>query len=1115
MASSADISCLQEHHLHKYEKKKFDELFPLHESDSRCHDEDAEPDPTHRASGMHGVVTLWKHHLDPYIKRSPEGNNRILVTTLEIPRNRAICIVNSYMPSGKSAEALDIFRECLDVVHELILKYELTHDIFLAGDINVDHVNRAGKKEELFKKLIKEHRLTDLGRDIQGEHTYINDNLGHASHLDHMLVKTRQSTQWAKCQIIPEADPRNATNVSTHFPITTKLKLSNSASAPKPPLRSSKKAITKYFWEECDTELYKSTLDESLQSMKLEALNPFHATHTFQLAIEAARAKSTPSKTINISKSGRKGQKWTPEIKAAEQKSKVLHHQWKIDGSKYSKQRKNQAKNNVKRIVNRQAKDERMQLFTEISVASENDPKLMNKLIKYQKQMKSKCGALLIHDKLVTDEDELREAWADYYEELGTPDSVDENLSFLLELARERALAEAREVCFSPVEVKDAISALNSGKAADIYGLAAEQFKNLSVYALQVLTQIINKIFNQHAVPENIKESFKIAIPKKDKSTLLQDNHRGITIAPTIGKIIEQLMLTSGMEEIPTNGLQVGFSYGRSPAMGTLIIAESISEARTIRVPLIVIPEDARKAFDVVCQQKLKWKLYHSDISRELWLMMDAMYSGGTERFRLGGEFSRPYTVLQGVKQGGKSSPNNYKCYIYDMLARFERAGLGFFIGPIYVGTPTCADDVALIASDGCQAQAMLDVSYAYSKEHKYDIHPVKTTATVMYEPKEEKVDADWLLGEDPLKNVDEFEHLGLLWRKGQTSPDIEEIISGARRRSYSLMSAGLHGENGLSPFISLKIIKTYILPKLLAGLDGAIISEKDVIKLEMYHRKLLRIIQGLPENTASCAVYLMAGTIPLRGLLHMRIMSLFGNISRLKTDTPLYRLALRQSSLASSRPNSWFTQLHLLGRTYRIDTHGALAQPWEKEPWKAHCKALITSHWHKTLLQDYHERKTLKHIELSPTPELRHPHPMWFAARMDPYLAPATAVRAKAMVGRLSLSYAPWKQDTICPLCETEPETMTHFIARCPSLNLIRTPLLIQLAHFYTDEGEPPPSSETEITSACLNGDKYVSDTLKEAITIKNDNAQNFCSRFCQKMYKERDYIINDKLMQ
>ena len=493
--------------------------------------------------------------------------------------------------------------------------------------------------------------------------------------------------------------------------------------------------------------------------------------------------------------------------------------------------------------------------------------------------------------------------------------------------------------------------------------------------------------------------------------------------------------------------------------------------------------------------------------------MVDAMYSGGTERFRLGGELSKPYTVCQGVKQGGKSSPTCYKSYIYDMLARFERAGLGFSIGPIYVGTPTCADDVALVVSDGCQAQAMLNVSYAYSKEHKYDIHPVKTTATVMYEPRENKVNADWHLGEDPLRNVDEFEHLGLLWRKGKTSPDIEEIISGVRRRSYMLMSAGLHGQNGLSPFVSLKIIKIYILPKLLTGLDGAILSENDVERLEMYHRKLLRVIQGLPENTASCAVYLMAGTIPLRGLLHMRAMSLFGNITRLKADTPLYKLALRQSSLASSRPNSWFTQLHLLGRMYQIDTHGALAQSWEKEPWKAHCKALITSHWHKNLLQDYHERKTLKHIELTPA-DLQQPHPMWFASRMEPYLSPATAVRAKAMVGRLGLSYAPWKQDTTCPLCEIEQETMIHFIARCPSLNPIRAPMLIQLALFYTEEGKQPPSSEAEITSACLNGDRYVSDTLKEAIIIENNNAQNFCSRLCHKLYQERDHLINDNIM-
>ena len=133
----------------------------------------------------------------------------------------------------------------------------------------------------------------------------------------------------------------------------------------------------------------------------------------------------------------------------------------------------------------------------------------------------------------------------------------------------------------------------------------------------------------------------------------------------------------------------------------------------------------------------------------------------------------------------------------------------------------------------------------------------------------------------------------------------------------------------------------------------------------------------------------------------------------------------------------------------------------------------------------------------------------------MYPYLSPSTATRARAIVGRLGLSFMPWKQDSLCPLCDSEKETMEHFTARCQALSHIRNPLITDLCKLFEREGKPPPVSDREVTFAFVNGDRYVSDHRKQTIVIRNLNAQNLCSRFFQKMYTERDVIITTTLME
>ena len=429
------------------------------------------------------------------------------------------------------------------------------------------------------------------------------------------------------------------------------------------------------------------------------------------------------------------------------------------------------------------------------------------------------------------------------------------------------------------------------------------------------------------------------------------------------------------------------------------MIGVSGAEARATKNPLATASEDARKAFDVVNHNLLKIKLFNANIPRKIWRLVDDLYTGGTEQFRYKNALSDPYTILQGVKQGGVDSPVLYKHYIYDMLQKLEDDNLALSIGPIYLGSPTCADDVRLLSNNrlGSELQLMLGVTKGYSKRHGYEIHPTKSTATIMYETKAIAFERrEWYLGDEPMPLKDEFDRLGLTWTAGKAKPNIELHISSARRTSYRLMGAGFHGLDGLNPVSSHKLVNTYVLPRLLLDLDAVVLNTSDIKSLETYHKKLLRQLQGLPESTANAAVYLLIGSIPVEGEWHKRILSLVGRIARLGKEHPLHLLAARQLSLGEKkRPQSWFTLAKQICSRYEISITEALSSPWSKEMWKFRVKNVVNGHWRIHLMREAQQRSTLKWLILDSSDS---PNGVWESCKTSPHLSRAATTRAKAL---------------------------------------------------------------------------------------------------------------------
>ncbi len=166
-------------------------------------------------------------------------------------------------------------------------------------------------------------------------------------------------------------------------------------------------------------------------------------------------------------------------------------------------------------------------------------------------------------------------------------------------------------------------------------------------------------------------------------------------------------------------------------------------------------------------------KLYEQGISGHLWTVIQSMYNGLTARVKWEGDISSSFRICQGVRQGRILSTHFYKTYINNLLVELEEQSLGINIGDTYVGCPTCADDALLLSTDSGELQTMLSLAYTYSQEHRYHIHPKKTTILRKNANKsklERELISTWNIGPTVIKSSDQHytsgAHKIIIWRK-------------------------------------------------------------------------------------------------------------------------------------------------------------------------------------------------------------------------------------------------------------------------------------------------------------------------------------------------------------
>jgi hypothetical protein len=161
----------------------------------------------------------------------------------------------------------------------------------------------------------------------------------------------------------------------------------------------------------------------------------------------------------------------------------------------------------------------------------------------------------------------------------------------------------------------------------------------------------------------------------------------------------------------------------------------------------------------------------------------------------------------------------------------------------------------------------MLNVIGRYAKQHHYRIHPMKTKI-MQYSTTNDEY--KWYLDGNEITTKEDAIHLGIRRsEKNECCKNIEARLENARGTKYALMGSGFHGTNGMDAVTSYKIYHTYVLPRLIYGLEVLPLKKKHVENLEAFHRKSIRYLQSLPQRIATASIYLLVGTIPIETELH------------------------------------------------------------------------------------------------------------------------------------------------------------------------------------------------------------------------------------------------------
>ena len=244
-------------------------------------------------------------------------------------------------------------------------------------------------------------------------------------------------------------------------------------------------------------------------------------------------------------------------------------------------------------------------------------------------------------------------------------------------------------------------------------------------YLIHCITLLLNCMLCHGHVPNSFLCANIIPIPKSIRLNLSDsNNYRAIALSNIFGKILDKIILSTESELLKTSDMQFGFKAHSSTVMCSTVLIETVEYYVSKNSSVYVLLIDASKAFDRVCHSTLFRILESYKLCPMLTRLLYNIYSRSEMKVTWKHASSRPFTLLNGVKQGGVLSPCLFTLYIDGLLKRLKSAGIGCHVGLTYAGAFGYADDIALVAPSISGLRKMISICEVYAEEYHILFNP-------------------------------------------------------------------------------------------------------------------------------------------------------------------------------------------------------------------------------------------------------------------------------------------------------------------------------------------------------------------------------------------------------
>ncbi|CAG2195798.1 unnamed protein product [Mytilus edulis] len=395
-------------------------------------------------------------------------------------------------------------------------------------------------------------------------------------------------------------------------------------------------------------------------------------------------------------------------IKEAIKKKKLAFHDWKLNGrpkesdSIYLKKKKlttHILRKECRLEVAKRRINERQKLIN----ARTSDRNMFYQIIK--KSQRGKLSRFI--DQLHVDDntyhnDNIIEGWRSHFHKLAKKepnqnydtkylDIFEKEAKIIIDICKDRF----KHNPITEEEISKAVSCLNRNKAADYFGVNAENIIQGGKQLQQYLQLLINRSFELGCIIDILKIGTLFPVFKNKGDARYAKNYRGITVTPIYSIIIEKIKFER--------------------------------ESKDLKLPTYIALLDGKSAFDVVVHSNLIRRLYQTGISDQSIILIDSLYKNATSCIKWRNKTSEVFEIEQGVRQGGAISADLYKLYVNPLLNLLCDTGIGGHIGNISCCAPTCADDVAIIANNPIELQTLVNIAVNFSRREGYTLQPTKS----------------------------------------------------------------------------------------------------------------------------------------------------------------------------------------------------------------------------------------------------------------------------------------------------------------------------------------------------------------------------------------------------